>query len=172
MGIILVDSISISQSAECVFDMITDINRVHEWESRVSSVIVLSRGHWGGHSQARLVMNLGNNKLKMVETVLEYERPTLFASKVQYIRFLPLLPKDIGHKKTPVNDNKQQSDFNSFLGKGEPYAIVQIDFTPTGNKTMTLRIATDIHVGGFSWFAFWCAKTLHLRPHKKTLKSI
>lgn len=171
---ILTDSISISQSSEHVFDMVTDPTRIHEWDDTVVSVEILSRGAWGGCNQARWVIRLGKHNLEMVETVLKHERPTLFASKVHFIGFALSESDGTLPKNLPINsfEHTPKAEFESFLGKGKPSALLQMEFTPTGRNAMTLRLTTDHHVGGFSRVSLWCAKYLRLKPHRKKLKMI
>ena len=163
-----IHSIQIQQPIETVFDLVTDPNSFHEWTTYVRRVEILSRGSWGGFDQARFILNRGNLEVELIETVIKYERPTLFASKLQIIR----------STRTPNNPSQGdlppigEIDFpKEKLFRNEQRTIIeQMDFIPEGKNSMTLRMTSLSRLGLLHSVVAWTNIILRRSQNAKTLK--
>jgi len=165
-----VHSIQIQQPNETVFDLVTDPNRFHEWSTYVRRVEILSRGSWGGFDQARFILVRGNLEVELIETVIKYERPTLFASKFHILR------------STHTPNNPSQGDLPPIgeiifprekLFRNEQRTMIeQMDFIPEGENSMTLRMTNLSHLGLLHTVVAWTNIILRRSQLAKTLNKI
>ncbi len=167
-------SIQILQPVEAVFDMVTDPNRVHEWAQYVRRIEILSRGAWGGYDQARYILVRGNLEIESIETVIKYERPTLFASKTHILRTTRIYNEPTNDSLPPIGE----IDFPEKLVVEKSFEIdqktilVQMDFIPEGENSMTLSITTFSHLGFLASIVIWIGRIFRRNPYIKTLEDI
>lgn len=168
------NSISISKPVEYVFDMVTDPTRAHEWSEFTRSVEILSRGEWGGYDQARWIMIKGKLEVESIETVLKYERPTLFASKSHMTRYRRVYFESSKEGLPPVGEIDHPKDFidERTFENDKVSVLEQQEFIPTGQNSMTLIITTDSQLGPIPLVMALFGKLFRRPPHMKMLTAI
>ncbi len=168
------NSISISKPVEYVFDMLTDPTHANEWAELARSVEILSRGEWGGYDQARWIMIKGKLEVESIETVLKYERPTVFASKTHVTRYRRVYfeaPKNGLPPVGEIDHAKDCIDERTFEGD-KAFVLEHLEFIPTGQCSMTLKMITDTHLGLTQLITSWFGKIFRRHPYRKILTAI
>jgi len=167
-------SIDILRPPHEVYNLVSNPRLVSVWNPVVLDATTLTSGPWVPGSQTIWILNFGGEKLEMIETAIECNKPVRIASTYEFTRFIPPTPAEISEKGMPrINYEYELSEkFRAMFGKYRPSGLTVIELFPKDDNATFLRITDELQIGGIAGFTRRMAILFRRQPLKKLIKSM